>query len=214
MDAPKLFGEIYRQDRWNGGSGPGSDPAFCRPLIRWLTAYVREGGIRSIADLGCGDFRWMPEVLDATGVDYTGVDCVELEAHRPSRRRRFLALDVATASPAYLPNANLYFAKDVLQHWPTKAIVTWLDRFFEARPDAHLVVANCAGQKQARRDLDRRYHFAPLDGRHEPLSLFRPQLLFVWSGKHVYRLHQRSRSTPRRTSLAPAACPQSHGETA
>lgn len=214
MDAPRLFAKIYEQDRWSGGSGPGSDLAFCRPLIRWLTDYIRHGEIGSIADLGCGDFRWMPEVLEATGVDYTGLDVVELEAHRPGRRRRFQLLDVATASPADLPEADLYWAKDVLQHWPTKAITAWLDRFFAARPEAHLLVANCAGQRKDARPLDSRWHFAPLEGRREPLSLFQPQLLFAWSGKHVYRLHQRSRSTTRRTSLVPADCPQSHGDTA
>jgi hypothetical protein len=205
MDAPRVFSKIYKEDRWHGGSGPGSDPDFCRPLVEWLSEYIRSAGVKTLVDLGCGDFRWMPEVIAATGISYTGLDVVPLESHRPGPGVGFRHLDVSTADPSTLPDADLYWAKDVLQHWPTSSITGWLDRFFDHRPDAHLVVANCAGQRDHARRLDDRWHFAPLEGNRKPLALFRPQLLFVWSGKHVYRLHHRSFSTAVRMSDGPAA---------
>lgn len=191
MDAPELFERIYQADAWNGGSGPGSRPAFCRPLARWLRGYLAAERIGSLVDLGCGDLQWMPEALAGTGVAYTGVDVVEslLEVHR--RRLpawTFVRLDVAAADPADLPEADLYFAKDVLQHWPSRSISTWLGRFFRARPAARLVVVNCSGQAGPRR-LDSRYHFAPLSPTRSPLAAHRPDVLFEWRGKAVVRLH-------------------------
>lgn len=216
MDASRVFSEIYRDDRWNGGSGPGSDVEFCRPLVEWLVRYVEENGIRSLVDFGCGDFRWMPEVLRRTGIDYVGLDVVPslIQSHRARFPQwRFDVVDASTARPSVLPEADLYWAKDVLQHWPDEVIAGFLDRFFAARPRARIVACNCTGQRGPRR-LDARYHFAPLDGDQEPLARFAPDLLFAWGGKAVHRLHHRSAAADLPTSLRPASWPQSQGWTA
>lgn len=191
MDAT-VFETIYREDRWNGGSGPGSDPNFCRPLVGWLRRYIRDQRIGSILDLGCGDLQWMPAALDELEVRYTGVDVVPnlIASHRqrmPADRWSFDLVDVATADPASLPAADLYWAKDVLQHWPDDAIVSFLGRLFAARPAAHIVVANCSNQTGPRR-LDDRWHFAPLAAGLNPLARFRPEVLMTWGGKQVVRL--------------------------
>lgn len=204
MDATRVFSEIYRTDAWNGGSGPGSTPEFCRPLVEWLAAYVDQNGVRSVVDFGCGDFQWMPEVLDRTGVSYVGLDVVPglIASHRSRFTRwRFGVLDASTADAETIPHADLYWAKDVLQHWPDDVIVAFLDRFFAARPRARLVVCNCTGQRPGPRVLDSRWHFAPLDGERHPLAAYRPEHAFAFAGKRVYRLHQRSVVEPRPTSL-------------
>jgi hypothetical protein len=191
VDAAAVFSAIYAGDRWAGGSGPGSRPGFCRPLVRWLTRYIREAGVRSMTDLGCGDFQWMPAVLAATGVCYTGLDVYEplLARHRAQfPQHRFQELDVSVADPGQIPEADLYLAKDVLQHWPDRTITAFLSRFFAARPAAHLLVANCTGQTADVRVLDDQWRFAPLDGARPPLAAFGPELVFSWGGKHVYRL--------------------------
>ena len=206
MNASRVFSRIYLEDRWTGGSGPGSDVTFCRPLVAWLAGYVHENGIRSVVDFGCGDFRWMPEVLDRTGVGYVGLDVVEglVERHRIVHQRwSFATLDVSTADPREIPAADLYWAKDVLQHWPSDTIVAFLDRFFAARPKAHLVVCNCAGQAGDDRRLDARWHFAALSADRRPLCDYAPRRLFAWGGKEVYRLHQRSPTNDRPISLLP-----------
>lgn len=208
MDAARVFSEIYAADAWSGGSGPGSTPDFCRPLVEWLVAFVDSTGIESVVDFGCGDFQWMPEVLVRTGVRYLGLDVVPslVESHRARFRRwPFQVADASTLDPRELPDADLYWAKDVLQHWPDDAIVAFLDRFFAARPAARLVVCNCRGQRPGPRRLDRRWHFAPLDADREPLAAWSPRELFAWGGKAVHLLHQRSVVDPRPTSLEPAA---------
>jgi hypothetical protein len=197
MNASKVFSEIYRHDRWTGGSGPGSSSDFCRPLSRWLRGYLVEHQIRSLVDVGCGDLQWMPAALSGLDVDYVGLDVVPelLEGHRqrmPADRFSFHVLDVATAPVASIPTGGLYWAKDVLQHWPSADVAAWLDRFFAARPDAHLVVVNCDGQTADERHLDARWHFAPLAGDRPPLAAYHPVPLFRWRGKTVHRLHHRS----------------------
>lgn len=196
MDAAAVFSAIYEADRWTGGSGPGSRPDFCRPLVGWLTRYIRETGARSLVDLGCGDFQWMPAVLAATRIDYTGVDVYGplLDGHRASHPgRRFVALDFSTAPATAIPEADLYWSKDVLQHWPSGRIAEFLGRFFAARPAARLLVCNCAGQAADVRELDARWHFAPLDGSRPPLAAWSPDLVFAWGGKHVYALSTSAR---------------------
>jgi hypothetical protein len=216
MDAASVFSRIYQEDRWSGGSGPGSRPDFCRPVAAFLEGFIRERRIRSLVDIGCGDLQWMPEVVRRTGVTYTGLDVVPalIERHRAAwPAHRFELLD-ATAGFAGWPEADLYWAKDVLQHWPDETIEAFLDGFFAARPGARLLVANCTGQGPGDRRLDDQWHFAPLDGDRRPLAQFSPRLVFAWVGKHVYALHQRSRSARPRTSDVPSAWPQTQGENA
>jgi hypothetical protein len=198
MDATALFSGIYDQDRWTGGSGPGSTPDFCRPVAGFLAAYIRDNRVRSLVDLGCGDFQWMPGVLAETGVCYVGLDVVPalIDRHRAAwPGRRFDLFDVSAAPAGEIPAADLYWSKDVLQHWPSELVTAFLDLFFAAKPGAHLLVCNCAGQAADDRVLDDRWHFAPLGAGQPPLADFAPELVFAWRGKHVYRLHQRAAST-------------------
>lgn len=80
----EIFTDIYARNVWHGGSGPGSDPTFCAPLIAFLQEYVHEHRIGSLCDLGCGDLQWMPTLIEKVQIRYIGVDCVEslLAAHR------------------------------------------------------------------------------------------------------------------------------------
>jgi hypothetical protein len=199
MDAASVFTDIYARDAWTGGSGPGSDPKFCEPLVDWLSQYIHRERVDWIVDLGCGDCQWMPEVVMRTLTRYIGIDCV-LDVIHANKQRGHVALefrwDQFATDPAAIPDADLYWCKDVLQHWTDAEIVSFLDRFFAAKPGARLLVCNCAGQTQSPRTLDQRWHFAPLSGTMEPLSRYSPERLFSWNGKHVYRVfcagHQRS----------------------
>lgn len=206
MDAATLFAEIYRTDAWNGGSGPGSSPRFCEPLVDWLSGWILENGIRSVVDLGCGDCQWMPDVVRRTGIRYRGIDVVldVIHANKVREPRLDFAWDDFTTDPSVLPVADLYWSKDVLQHWSDEQIASWLDRFFAARPEAVLLVANCSNQTSSPRTLDPRWHFAPLSGSLDPLRRYHPDMLFQWSGKSVYRLHSRSSTRQPRTSDIPA----------
>ncbi|NBX67856.1 MAG: class I SAM-dependent methyltransferase [Proteobacteria bacterium] len=196
----EIFTEIYARDAWNGGSGPGSTPQFCGPLIDFLRNYLLNNRLESLCDLGCGDLQWIPRLVEQTKIRYIGVDCVEhlLASHRkkyPESQYSFVNGDVSSMSMGEIPDASVYFIKDVLQHWPSENILRFLADFFRARPDAHILTVNCNHQSSDVRVLDSQYHFAPINGAHNPLKKFQPQKLLEWGGKSLYRLNPPSATT-------------------
>ncbi len=118
-----VFTEIYRRNLWGGHpgelySGPGSELAVAEPYIRAVTEYIHSHGIRSVVDLGCGDFRVGREVVAAAGVRYCGVDVVPelIERNQEafgSELVRFACQDITRDS---LPPADLCLIRQVLQH--------------------------------------------------------------------------------------------------
>lgn len=191
-DMEKVYSDIYARDRWGGGSGPGSAPLYCAPLADFLSEWLNLEGARSLCDLGCGDLQWMPSVVERTGVRYVGVDCVPdlIERHTRERagdeRYEFRYADVSQMTS--YPDADVYFIKDVLQHWPTATVADWLQRFFAACPDARLLVVNCTGQP-AHRSLQNG-GFSPLDGDKPPFADYEGKPLFAWATKRMYELRR------------------------
>lgn len=116
------FSEVYARGLWQTdetASGLGSERASGQVAhaLTLLDRFTRQYDIRSIADLPCGDFNWMPAYLKAhPQVAYVGYDVVPalIEANR-SRfpERRFDLLDVTEAVPE---RADLLFCKDLLNH--------------------------------------------------------------------------------------------------
>lgn len=128
----EVFADIYARDLWRLGgesrSGPGGRREHTRRLRLELPSLLSRLGIRSLVDVGCGDFNWMRET--ELGVDlYIGVDVVfdivlanRLRYGGP--RRRFLLRDL-TRDP--LPRADLVLCRDVLIHFPDDDLVTALN---------------------------------------------------------------------------------------
>lgn len=189
-----IFTDIYKENKWNGGSGPGSTTEFCKPLLKFMREYVAHNQISSICDLGCGDLQWMPELLKGAEIQYTGIDCVAhlIESHKKrytAAYYNFMCRDISEMNCVEIPQADLYVMKDVLQHWPSDTIAGFLRRFFQCKPTAHFIAINCNQQKSFERKLDAQYNFAPLHGKYYPLRLFQPTELFSWNEKTLYRLN-------------------------
>ena len=51
------FNHIYRSNVWGFGSGWGSSEEFTGPYHALLADFIREHGIRSVVDAGCGDWQ-------------------------------------------------------------------------------------------------------------------------------------------------------------
>jgi SAM-dependent methyltransferase len=128
-DSVDVFRTIYENDLWKGGSGAGSSADATTEYRRLLESLVARRQIRSVVDVGCGDWQ-VSRLVDWRRVRYTGVDIVPelVSSHTQkfgSRRTRFVAADARTAR---LPRADLLLCKDVLQHWPNQSIVDFLGR--------------------------------------------------------------------------------------
>ena len=78
---------------------------------------VHEHNVRSINDIPCGDFNWMPDVLATfSNLQYTGFDIVKPALARNKDRHpkyEFRLLDITTSVP---PAADLILCKDLLNH--------------------------------------------------------------------------------------------------
>jgi hypothetical protein len=116
------FTEIYQANGWNdreSRSGPGSrrDSGSVADTIRALEWIVRDHAIRSMADIPCGDFNWMPLFLNRhPDLAYRGYDIVPemIAANRAAHPdRSFEVLDILTQVPA---KADLVLCKDLLNH--------------------------------------------------------------------------------------------------
>ena len=116
------FGGIYARGDWAVGgadvplSGTGSTLAATDRVRAELPALLKQLGVGTLLDIGCGDFTWM-RTLDLP-CDYIGVDIVsEIIAANTaafgSDRRSFAVVD-AVAGP--VPRADAVLIREVLFH--------------------------------------------------------------------------------------------------
>lgn len=129
LTVPETFRKIYLSKAWgdggagfcsgSGSSGPAADQ-YCEAVI----GFIRQHNVRTVVDLGCGDFGVGRRIVEASGVHYTGIDVVpELIEHHENTvndpRVSFRCADI-TCDP--LPAADLYLIRQVLQHLSNEEI--------------------------------------------------------------------------------------------
>ncbi len=128
----RAFATIEAERRWgaavvSGGGSSVRSTAACRDI---LVEVVQRVGARSMLDVPCGDFGWMPLVLERLpDVAYVGGDIVgslirSHEARYP--QHRFHHLDFVSDP---LPVCDLIFCRDALQHLPVADIKQALANF-------------------------------------------------------------------------------------
>jgi SAM-dependent methyltransferase len=116
------FGQIYATGVWahgdasTPGSGAGSSLEATAKLREELPRLIERLGVRSLVDVGCGDFTWMQSI--ALPCRYVGVDIVPavIEANTArfgSPKRRFMVCD-AVKEPA--PEGELALCREILFH--------------------------------------------------------------------------------------------------
>ncbi len=132
--AATVFEEVYAKRGWadDGSafhSGPGSIGIASELYGRTISRFISEHQIRSVVDLGCGDFR-VAQLFVSDSIDYTGIDIVApLIAHNEARfasnNVRFLCLDITSDE---LPKADLCLLREVLQHLSNQEIAVILEQ--------------------------------------------------------------------------------------
>ena len=122
LTAREVFTRVYAENMWGIGnegfySGPGSNAEAAKPYADFVAGFIADHKIRSIVDLGCGDFR-VGRMVASGGVSYTGVDVVQPLIDENNRRFggetvRFQCVDIATDD---LPDGELCLIREVFQH--------------------------------------------------------------------------------------------------
>lgn len=130
-DANEVFNSIYASGYWGSEeskSGGGSTRDATAAYVPQLVAAIGDLNIQSMFDAPCGDLNWMPQVIDATGIDYIGGDIAE-EAIDTARRRRpdldIRRFDICTGD---FPAADLWHCRDTFFHLSFADIRRALDR--------------------------------------------------------------------------------------
>lgn len=93
----------------------------------YLQRFLRERNIRTVVDFGCGDWQFS-KMIDWSGLQYLGIDVVPsvIRENRRNHGSANISFIIADTDDASLPPADLLLLKDVLQHWPTRMIQSFL----------------------------------------------------------------------------------------
>lgn len=129
----EAFSSIYKNHYWGteNRSGPGSSISATKVTRRIISRIIKDYKIKSIVDVACGDFAWMPLLLEelAGSVSYTGCDIVKglVTQHRENfPQYQFQSLDFVEQD---IPASELIICRDALQHLPINDIKTALENF-------------------------------------------------------------------------------------
>lgn len=129
----RAFATIERERRWGDShaSGWGSSGARTKQPQAIVAHVIKQFGFRSMLDVACGDFAWMPPVLQQVpdGFKYVGCDIVPALIDRNTAAHpqyEFRVLDFVIDT---LPSCDLIFCRDALQHLPVADIKKALQNF-------------------------------------------------------------------------------------
>lgn len=188
------FTRIYENCEWGdnknplykGSSGGGSDADTNATYTRSLRSFIEQEKIKSVVDLGCGDWQSSHLIYNGLDVEYTGYDCYKsvVEANRlqfPQSNYAFEHLDVFNDRNK-IKDAELYVLKDILQHWTCDEIYTFLDEL-TSRKFRYIMICNCSGQTSD--DQNEPFRSRPLSMRYLPLKKYMPTYWFSYGTKEV-----------------------------
>ena len=189
-----IFSSIYERGEWGvdenmkGNSGTGSDPQNAKMYITFLQNYLAEHNIKSVVDLGCGDWR-IGKSINWDGIKYLGVDVVDSVVSQNAKN--FSAANVsfmkADGSDYDLPKADLLICKEVLQHLPFKDIKNIVKQFGKFK---HCILVNDVDPIKLtceNSDIPRGY-YRHLDLTKPPFSLLGRKVLTYVSGDETKQL--------------------------
>jgi SAM-dependent methyltransferase len=125
------FTSVYERAEWAGGSGPGSGEAETAIWRPFLARYMAANDVRSVLDLGCGDWQ-STRLIDwaGLGIAYHGIDVVPkvIDGCREKYAGPGITFRCADITACPLPGAELVIVKEVLQHWPNAVIAAFRRR--------------------------------------------------------------------------------------
>lgn len=184
----KLWGDNAHQ-AYSGSSGPGSSLEFNRQTyIPFLKEFIVGHGIKSVIDLGCGDFQCGHSIYNDLDITYTGYDIYNkvIELHKKNFRPpkySFHHLDFCHKKDQ-IANGDLCILKDVLQHWSLDNINTVLSYFIQQKKFKYILICNCSQQTIDNVDIPDG-DFRPLSCDYLPLKKYNCQKLYTYNSKEV-----------------------------
>jgi hypothetical protein len=204
----KVFTDIYESGLWgtnhhpaySGNSGRGSDVDFNKDTyVPFLKNFIISNNIKSVVDMGCGDFRTGKLIYDELDVTYTGYDAykkvVDYHATQyPSPKYSFEHVDIFNDRDNIV-GGDLCILKDVLQHWKMDEIYSFLDYLIERGAFKYILICNCCNQTEDNPANDGRS--IPLSADFLPLKRYNPVKLYKYNTKEVSVITSVSHTQPK-----------------
>lgn len=133
----EIFSKIYDTHQWGGEgkedfySGEGTYFKDVQVYIDTVSDFIKENNIKTLCEIGCGDFNVTGVLLKNVEVDYTGLDVVpslidHLNKNYQTENIHFVCVD-ATSPQAEIPQVDLCIIRQVLQHLNNDSILKILE---------------------------------------------------------------------------------------
>jgi hypothetical protein len=191
-----IFTDIYEKQIWGkdgessykGSSGGGSEIAYNESVyIPFLKKFIAENNIKTVVDLGCGNFKCGNLIYDNLDVLYTGYDTYNKVIEHNSQDNKmpkytFMHLDFY-GDREKIVNGDVCILKDVLQHWQMNEIYIFLDYLVENKKFKYIIICNCS--KQTVDNPTNPSRSTPLSIAYLPLKKYNPKKLFNYNTKEV-----------------------------
>ena len=193
----EIFTKVYETSFWGdnnnskykGSSGEGSDISYNEEYIPFLKKWINDNNIKSVVDLGCGDFKCGKLIYDDLDIEYTGYDAYDklIKYHQETFKEdkyNFIHKDIFK-SMKELNSADVCVLKDVLQHWKTEDIYSFLDYIVESKKYKYILICNCCNQTKDNQILSTTGHWGQLSCEMFPLKKYNPDKLFTFRAKEI-----------------------------
>jgi 2-polyprenyl-3-methyl-5-hydroxy-6-metoxy-1,4-benzoquinol methylase len=189
----KIFTKIYEKKIWKTRencplSGAGSSIDYNKKYIKFLQGFIEN--IDSILDVGCGDWTFT-KLIDFGKREYLGIDVVpsvisENLKKYSSKNIKFKQLDISQQL-GEISRYELVIFKDILQHFSDQDIIKVLDYFINTIKPRYILIVNGkpVRNQSPNRNVNNRYHYAPLRFNSRPLSRYNIEPLFSYQYKEV-----------------------------
>lgn len=192
-----IFTNVYECNIWgnnnatdySGSSGEGSSIEYNKhTYVPFLRQFITDNTIKTVVDLGCGDFRCGKLIYDDLDVSYTGYDAYKKVVDHNSTQHSlpkysFLHLDFCNNKESIV-NGDMCILKDVIQHWSLDNIYIFLDYLIEHKKFKYILLCNCGHQPFDNTNIHNG-DFRPLSCDYFPLKKYSPVKLFKYSTKEV-----------------------------
>ena len=192
----QIFTNIYENSAWGndnnseyaGSSGPGSEVHYNEnTYVPFLKKFIMDNSIKTIVDLGCGDFKCGNLIYGDLDIAYTGYDAyrkiIDYNSRQHSPKYSFLHLDFFNHKENII-NGDLCILKDVVMHWSVDNIYTFLDYLVESKKFKYILICNCSNQTQDNIDIQDG-DFRHLSCEYLPLKKYNPIKLYNYDSKEV-----------------------------
>jgi len=198
----KSFTYVYENNEWgnnkntsyNGSSGEGSTVEFNKDTyVPFLKKFIIDNNIKTVNDLGCGDFLCGRLIYDDLDVSYTGYDTYKKivdynTKNNPSPKYTFVHLDFFNNKEA-IKNCDLCILKDVIQHWSCESIYIFLDYLINYKNIKYILLCNDFNQTHDNQDTING-GYRPLNLKYYPLKKYDPIKIYKYNYKEIYLIEK------------------------